>query len=771
MERATAGWTGRSPLRVMELLEGASLRELLQGGRLAEPKAVSYAAAIARGLAAAHDRGIVHRDLKPENILITRDDRAKILDFGLAKTTVVPAEALAHAPTIAATELGVILGTVGYFSPEQARGRPADQYSDIFSFGTVLYEMLSGRRAFLAETAVQTMNAILTEEPPEPADRPIPPVLDRIIRRCLEKNPEQRFRSAHDLAFALEGAAVPGSTTRLDLMPRPPARRRIAPIAVALAVSVAAALGFWAGAKSAEGPGPSFRRLTFQRGTVMSARFAPDGQTVFYGAAWDGNPIRVFSTRLGNAASTALAVPDADVLAISSRGELALSLNRQLFGLLQSRGTLARVSLGGGAPRAIAENVLAADWTSDGRELAVVYAEAGKVRLEFPIGKVLHSGPCVWPRVSPKEDVIAFVTGTSSNPSELWTVDRSGSKKRLASGGRWYTLAWSPDGSEVYFVSDERGSYSLYAVSLDGHRRLVTHFAGPTSLLDIAPDGRMLIATQENRREIIVSQRGGREVNLSWLGGSLARAISPDGQQLLFAENTSEDAGTYTMYLRRIDPPSPAVRLDDGFPLDLSPDGKWVAAIDSEKPKDLLLLPTGAGETRRLSLGLSLDDARWFPDSRRLLLMASEDGRPERSFIVDSAGSTPRALTPEGVLGLAVSPDGHRVAAQDDTGSVAIYSVESGADRTIPGGPELGDIIGWTADQTGLYVAEEERTRARVLKRDLATGRRELWKEIGPSDTIGLIDRLVPIVTPDGRTYAYTSHRWLGTLYLVEGLK
>src|SRR5450759_2649666 len=207
-----------APYVVSELLEGETLRAALAGGRLSPRKAIDYALQMAHGLAAAHEKGIVHRDLKPENLFVTKDGRVKILDFGLAKLTHIDSnpEATSLPTADGGTEPGVVLGTLGYMSPEQVNGKPADARSAIFSFGAILYEMLSGRRAFHGDSAADTMSAILREDPPDLSltSQNLPPGLERIVRHCLEKNPEQRFQSARDLAFDLEslsGLSAPGS--------------------------------------------------------------------------------------------------------------------------------------------------------------------------------------------------------------------------------------------------------------------------------------------------------------------------------------------------------------------------------------------------------------------------------------------------------------------------------------------------------------------------------------------------------------------------------
>jgi Tol biopolymer transport system component len=774
-----------APYVVSELLEGETLRARLDGGPLPARKAIEYALQIAQGLAAAHDKGIVHRDLKPENLFVTRDGRVKILDFGLAKLlgegeAAVP---VGSAATLAGhTQPGRLLGTAGYMSPEQVRGESTDPRSDLFTFGAILYEMLSGRRAFRGDSAVETMSSILKEEPPDLAEtnRTLPSALERIVRHALEKNPEERFQSARDLAFHLLALSDPSGPVSASANFGTARRSRRVPFAIAAGAlaAIVVASAFLAGRQTGRPTPPTFKRLTFRRGTVSMARFAPDGQAILYGAAWDGKQLEIFSTLPQSPESRSMALGDADLMGVSASGDLALLLESHPHRPFTRIGTLARAPLAGGAPREIAENVQWADWAPDGT-LAIVRDSKGMNALEYPMGHALYetAGWVSHPRVSPTGDRVAFLDhpARGDDAGEVAVVDRTGKKCVLSSG--WISiegLAWSPSGDEVWFTATRAGlSRAVHAVTPSGKERLLTRVTGTLTLMDVSRDGRVLLSQEDARMSIQFCAAGETaERDLSWLDWSLARDLSADGTQLLFDE-TGEGAGSdYCVYLRPTDG-SPAVRLGEGLAMSLSNDGRWALGLSRHDPSNLLLLPTRAGERKVLKSGVaSVGWATWFPDGKHVLFWGREAGHGGRLYVEDVDTQVSRPITGEGVNApAAISPDGKLVAARDMESRLALYSVEGGAPKYIPGVASADIPKKWSADGRWLYLFGRGGWPAKVTRLEVATGRIECWKEIAPADRAGLASMSPICLTPDGRSYAYSYARLLSDLYLAEGVK
>ncbi len=768
---------------VTELLTGETLRDRLAQGPLAVRKAVEYAVQIAEGLGAAHEKGIVHRDLKPENLFLTNDGRVKILDFGLARQTIVLAADDTSSPTLSRhTEPGTILGTVGYMSPEQVRGLSADARSDVFSFGAVLYEMLSGRRAFKGDSAAETMHAILKDDPPDllETNRSLPPALERIVRHCLEKRPEQRFHSAHDVAFDLQAVSASSGTTA-SLAPLRAVRWKRA-FGRGASLAIAAGLGALTVLtlrRTQPAESPTYRRLTFDRGTPGAARFAPDGNTIVYNAAWRGEPSEVLTTRLDSRESRPLGLPGAVLYAISSTSELAVGLGA-IGPAYASTATLARVPLAGGAPREVLAGVTWADWSPDGSELAVVHRVGDAQRVEFPLGKVLYETKAEISRlrVSPRSDWLAFLEYTVGNVSlsggSVVVVDATGVKRVLSKD--WVDLfgvAWRPDGQEVWFTAARKsGDFkALYAVTLDGKERLVSRTLGQIDLQDIGGGGRVLLTHPSIGIQLVALARGAtRERDLTWLDNSFVADVSESGDLVLFSEGAEGGAEGGFVYVRKTDG-SPAVRLGEGEALKLSPDGKWALARRTSPPR-LVLLPIGVGEAKTLpGQGLTYleGSGNWFPDSRRVVFAArSADG--VRSYEQPLDGGEPKAIGPVETSGILVSPDAKTLLAKGSDGFVLV-PVEGGEPRKCAGLESEDWPIRWSADGASIYVARFQRITTQVFRVELSGGRRVLLRELGARDPAGADYSPSVTVTPDGKAYVCSFFRNLGDLYLVEGLK
>ncbi len=778
-----------APYVVQELLEGDTLRSALAGAKLSPRKAIDYALQIAHGLAAAHEKGIVHRDLKPENLFVTRDGRVKILDFGLAKLahTETGPEVTSLPTATAGTEPGVVLGTLGYMSPEQVRGRPADARSDIFSFGAILYEMLSGKRAFHGNSAADTMSAILKEDPPDLSltNQALPPGLDRIVHHCIEKNADQRFQSARDLAFdleALSGVSAPRIEPSLNLRGRFPSRAALAALVLALAVGLFAGRLVW---KPGPASPPSFKRLTYGRGPVWSARFAPDGHMIVYAASWDGaQKPQLYSVRAESPESLRLALPAGQVESVSSNGEM-LILNFLQFSRGYARiGTLSQAPLSGSAPRDLLEDVGHADWSPDGSAIAVVRAPQWRYRLEFPTGKVLYetTGWISHPRISPKGDAVAFLDHPvfGDDRGSVAIVDRSGKKKTLSTG--WESaqgVSWSASGEEIWFTATPAGSSrtTLYAVTPSGHQRSVATTPSGMTLQDISHAGRVLFVQDNARRGFLGLLPGEtKERDLSGLEWSYGPILSEDGKTAVFTEQGEAGGPGYSVYLRKLDGSAP-VRLGEGFAWALSPDGKWVlTCLLRSTPPSIVLVPTGAGEPRAFPKD-AIDHSSgtfgaFLPDGKRIVFVGNESGRPPRVFIQDLQGGAARPVTPEGVIATLVSQDGKSLVIRMPEGGLALAPLEGGPSRPIPGLEPGDNPLRWAENGRALFVGSTKRGfPARVFRVDAATGRREAWKELMPGDPAGITLLTPAAISADGKTILFNYLQALSELYVAEGLR
>jgi eukaryotic-like serine/threonine-protein kinase len=772
----------------MELVPGEDLEERLKKGRVPLSEAVDIARQIAAGLEYAHERGIVHRDLKPANVKITPDGTVKVLDFGLAKAVVGEASGPSptSTPTIlptmtsAGTAMGMILGTAAYMSPEQARGKPVDKRADIWAFGVVLFEMLAGSRLFEGETVSDTLAAVLTR----PVDldalpRSLPSSLRRLLARCLERDPKTRLRDIGEARIALESPAAVEADTAVAVGAAPPKRPMwmfAAAAIVLLALGAAGALAVVRARGQATAPSATFTQKTFRRQAIFNARFAPDGRTILYTGANDWTTPEIFVIRPEYPEAVPLGIAPSCLLAVSSKNELAILTKAQWLHHRVLQGTLARVPLGGGAPRELLENVREADWSPDGSQLAIIREAQGKDRLEYPVGKVLYevSGYLSDLRISPDGTRIAFMEHPwrGDDRGGVSVIDLAGHRVVLADGfAAEEGLAWVPGGKEVSISAWREGEsiYQIAAIDLKGRVRRPLIVPEGLTPQDVAPGGALLATSDDTLTQVLGRAPGATEErNLSWLDSSGSPAISRDGGTLAMTDWGRTAGPNYAVLLRKMDG-SPALSLGEGAALDFSPDARWVLVNVPSKPARLMLYPTGPGEPRRIDRGEleAYSEGHWLDDGKSVFVCGNAVGKAPRCYLraVDAPGLSP--VGPEGVDQGSVSPDGKLALVRRVTGEYLACPVNGGTPRPLPFITADERVIRFSPDGTRAWV----RHGRRVDSVDYQTGRRQTILELPASQGAGMNNVTDITLADDPRAYAYTAAGYSSRLFRIEGVE
>ena len=590
--------------------------------------------------------------------------------------------------------------------------------------------------------------------------------------------------NGNDTAPALAPAPVQSFPTRpLPVAPAEPVAERLRtwpPAAIgtvaACLLALAALAGYVALRRPSPRPVPAFQRLTFNRGFLRSARFAPEGQ-VLYTAAWEGKPVSAYAVRLDSLESRPITPPASGLIAVRG-GEVAF---------FTDTGRLARSLVNGGPVKDVLDQVRSADWAVDGSDFAVARPldptalSEGPSRIEYPVGTVLCEA--MRPshvRLAPDTRHVAFLEHPvwGDDRGSVVVVDRGGRKKTLSDG--WASiqgLAWSPNSNEVWFTAARVGADSaLFAVTLDGQERPVAPALGRLVIHDIAPDGRVLLERNTLRAE--VRFRGpddAAERDLSWLDLARVVELTPDGRALLFMESGQGGGPDYGVWLRKTDGSMP-VRLGRGWAMGMSPDGAWVLSVPVRHPDRIEVLPTGAGETRSIrDDGITAYEwAGWLPDGKRIAFTGRAPGANARVYVRDLAGGTPRPITPPGVVVYrnTITPDGRYLAGPCGKLS-CLYPIDGGGEPLPIAGTEgcSCNVLGWSPDGK-MYLRDAKRTPpTRVLRVDLKTGERETWRELEPPERSGIVGVGNISLTPDGRAYAYNYARQLSDLYVVAGLE
>ncbi len=528
----------------------------------------------------------------------------------------------------------------------------------------------------------------------------------------------------------------------------------------------------------------TFHRVSYEKGAIRSARFGPDGHSILYGGAWNGKAMQLFWAQAQSPESRPYQLPDADILAVSPAGELAVLVNRRAGTGWISRGTLAVMPIAGAVPREVLENVQDADWARDGKNLAIVHWVGKQCRLEFPIGTVIYEvtgGHWLSDvRISPRGDALAFLEHPleGDDAGYVAVIDLKGHKQVVTPF--WLSLrglAWDPSSDSLWFsASDLEGERerprAVYRLTLPGKLQRVASESSNLTLHDLSPQRELLLSRDVERYEILVSASG-QERDLSWLDFSRADDLSADGKNVLLTVEGEAAGKNYEVYLRKTDGSSP-VKLGEGYGSAISPDGQWALAVapfgnGTEAVPQFTLLPIGKGTQKILAHdAIARYAGSWSPDGSRIVFLGSKPGESVRTWIQDLQGTAPQAITPGGVVGTRISPDGKLLCTVDAEGTILLYPV--GQSKPVrPIGIEKGESpVGWSSSGRELFVARSDYLPVKVYKIDWASGKRELVRELAPADPAGVLPDVSSVfTTPDGTVFVYSYFRLQSDLYLA----
>jgi len=796
---------------VTELLEGESLRQALAAGPLPSRKVVEHGRQIAEGLAAAHDRGIVHRDLKPENLFITRDGHVKILDFGLARQLPQPgADSDTSSPTAASpTQPGTVLGTAGYMAPEQVRGEVADHRADIFSFGAVLYEMLSGRRAFERPTGAETMTAVLREDPIPLGElrESLPPTLVRVVEHCLEKRRRDRFQSARDLAFALGSSASGSSRTSFMAVPAAPRRRGrwLLPAAVTLLVGLAggAVLYRWLAGTAPTPALTEVRYLTYS-GQDYSPSASPDGRAVVFRSERDGRA-RIWLKQLATGSEVPLTDGPMDDLPCFSPDGSVILFTR----LSGSRPSLFRIPMVGGEPRRVLDDAMDAAFSPDGQRIAFVRPHPASPGKTAAASLMVAGADGSSPREVVKIDAATFVApswspdgrrvvftygGVGAGAFALQVADvATGAVRTLApevAGSRPWMASWMPSGRVVYTT----GQVNARTVAGTAGRLIALDpDSGRSTLLYASPDSLGRIARVADDSFILEAQRFQQNI-VEWVSGGPAEGrrvsqgrasnrqpvYSPDGQWIVFS---SDRAGNLDLWaasvasgeLRQVTD-DPAEDWDPAF----GPDGRLYWSSNRDGHFEVWTAEADGSGARQLTQdGFDAENPAVSPDGRWVVYGSTKEGQ-QGIWRIRPDGTEASQLAP-GLLGVPdVSPDGKLVlylgfgvnfagteikVARLDDGTVLPFSIH--VDAVRPTSANLGRAR-WTPDGRIAFLGQDERGVNGVFVQDFAPGRdtTSTRRKLGGFDPDA--DAETFGISPDGRRVAVAARDLVSSLVTLE---